>query len=66
MKETSRSAVVSQAWLVGGVEGVRMQQKELALAAEAAFRVCARQASTDVERYALVDRANEVRPVTWV
>jgi serine/threonine-protein kinase PknG len=46
--------------------GVPMTERDLRRAAEDAFRVSARQAKTDLERYALVDQANEVRPVTWV
>jgi serine/threonine-protein kinase PknG len=46
--------------------GVAPTEAELRVAAEGAFRVCARQAKTDDERYGLVDRANQVRPVTWV
>ena len=45
--------------------GVAPEEATLRVAAESAFRVCARQAKTDDERYALVDRANQVRPVTW-
>ncbi len=45
--------------------GVSPSETELRLAAEAAYRVCARQAPTDEARYALVDRANQERPVTW-
>ena len=46
--------------------GVPMAERDLRRAAEEAYRVSARQAKTDLERYALVDQANEVRPVTWV
>jgi serine/threonine-protein kinase PknG len=46
--------------------GVPMVERELRHAAEEAYRVSARQAKTDAERYKLVDQANEVRPVTWV
>jgi serine/threonine-protein kinase PknG len=45
--------------------GVAMREHDLRLAAEEAFRVAGRQAKTDAQRYALVDRANQVRPVTW-
>jgi serine/threonine-protein kinase PknG len=45
--------------------GVPVRERELRAAAEEAFRACARQAKSDGERFALVDRANEVRPVTW-
>ena len=45
--------------------GVPPREAELRAAAEGAFRVCARQAKTDAERYQLVDRANQVRPMTW-
>jgi serine/threonine-protein kinase PknG len=44
--------------------GVAMAEHDLRVAAEEAYRVAARQAKTDMERYELVDRANEVRPVT--
>jgi serine/threonine-protein kinase PknG len=46
--------------------GVKLREKDLRLAAEEAFRTCSRQATSDAERYDLVDRANQVRPVTWV
>jgi serine/threonine-protein kinase PknG len=46
--------------------GVGLRENDLRLAAEAALRTCAREARTEGERYALVDRANQVRPVTWV
>ncbi len=46
--------------------GVGLSEEALRLAAEEAYRVCARQAKTDAERYGLVDRANQVRPITWV
>ena len=45
---------------------VAMVEEDLRLAAEDAFRVCARQAKTDEERFRLVDRANTVRPLTWI
>ena len=41
------------------------REVDLRLAAEDAFRACAREAKTELERYAFVDRANQVRPVTW-
>jgi serine/threonine-protein kinase PknG len=44
--------------------GVALDEKALRFAAEEAFRTCARQAKTAEERYRLVDRANEVRPLT--
>ena len=47
------------------VLGVGLDEKALRTAAEEAFRVCARQAKTDDARYELVDRANQVRPMTW-
>jgi serine/threonine-protein kinase PknG len=46
--------------------GVALEERPLRFAAEEAFRTCARQAKTEDERYALVDRANEVRPLTWI
>ena len=46
--------------------GVGLSERALRLAAEEAFRACARQAKGDDERYGLVDRANQVRPLTWV
>jgi serine/threonine-protein kinase PknG len=45
--------------------GVALRERALRLAAEEAFRVSGRQAKTDDERYVLVDRANQVRPLTW-
>jgi serine/threonine-protein kinase PknG len=48
------------------VLGVAVHERALRFAAEEAFRTCARQAATELERYAFVDRANSVRPVTWV
>ena len=44
---------------------VALREHDLRFAAEETFRACARQAATDEARYALVDRANQVRPVTW-
>ena len=44
---------------------VALRERDLQLAAESAFRACARQAGTDDQRYKLVDRANQVRPLTW-
>jgi serine/threonine-protein kinase PknG len=55
--------------LEGVMEGPKvspLSEKALRLAAEEAFRACAHQAKTDDERYGLVDKANQVRPVTWV
>jgi hypothetical protein len=46
--------------------GVALAEPELRTAAESSFRTSARQAKTDEQRWELVDRANEVRPVTWV
>jgi serine/threonine-protein kinase PknG len=48
------------------VLGVPFDEGKLRLAAEEAYRGCARQAKTAPERFRLVDRANSVRPVTWV
>jgi serine/threonine-protein kinase PknG len=45
--------------------GVGPREVDLRLAAEDAYRACGRQAKTDEERFALVDRANQVRPITW-
>jgi serine/threonine-protein kinase PknG len=45
--------------------GVDLSERDLRVAAEAAFRVSARQAKTDEQRWELVDRANQVRPMTW-
>ncbi|MFT3764605.1 MAG: tetratricopeptide repeat protein [Minicystis sp.] len=45
--------------------GVDLDEVALRLAAEEAFRIAARQARTEEQRWALVDRANEVRPLTW-
>jgi serine/threonine-protein kinase PknG len=39
---------------------------ELQLAAEQEYRTCGRIAATPVERYAFVDRANAVRPITMM
>jgi serine/threonine-protein kinase PknG len=47
------------------VLGVGPREVDLRLAAEAAYRACGRQAKTDAERWALVDRANQIRPLTW-
>jgi serine/threonine-protein kinase PknG len=46
--------------------GVGLVETALRTAAEASFRTSARQAKTDEHRWELVDRANEVRPTTWV
>jgi serine/threonine-protein kinase PknG len=45
--------------------GVALHEKDLRTAAEGAFRTCARQAKTDDARFELIDRANQVRPLTW-
>jgi serine/threonine-protein kinase PknG len=45
--------------------GVELNERGLRMAAEEAFRVSARQAKTDEQRWELVDRANQVRPMTW-
>jgi serine/threonine-protein kinase PknG len=46
--------------------GVRWDQRELRLALERTLRASARLAGGAAERVALVDRANSVRPRTWV
>ena len=44
---------------------VEIAEAPLRTAAEAEYRSCARQASTDDDRIRYVDLANEVRPLTW-
>jgi len=46
--------------------GRQVAQRELRLGLEQAYRALARRASTSSERIALVDRANAVRPRTWI
>ncbi len=48
------------------VLGCRMTEPDLRVALEDCYRVLARHASTAVERIVLVDRANRIRPRTWV
>jgi serine/threonine-protein kinase PknG len=45
--------------------GVECGEAPFRLAAEAELRTCAKFAKSDPERFALVDLANQVRPVTW-
>jgi serine/threonine-protein kinase PknG len=45
---------------------IPFEEKALRLAAEAEFRLCARQARSEEERALFVDQANTVRPLTWV
>lgn len=60
--------VSSAAQLPAGTQllGVDLTEAALRTAAEASFRTSARQAKTEEQRWELVDRANEVRPLTWV
>jgi serine/threonine-protein kinase PknG len=44
--------------------GIALDERALREAAEDAFRTSAQQAKTNEERYRLVDRANQVRPLT--
>jgi serine/threonine-protein kinase PknG len=44
--------------------GVGLHERDLRIAAEDAFRACARQADNADLRYELVDQANQVRPLT--
>lgn len=48
------------------VLGVRLDEGDLRRAAEGGYRSAARLAKTEGERWALVDRANQVRPRTWL
>ncbi|HEV2784262.1 MAG TPA: tetratricopeptide repeat protein [Actinophytocola sp.] len=63
----------AHAWVVrsgqtgsGTVLSCRLDDQELRLGLERCYRTLARQAQTAAERIALVDRANEIRPRTWV
>jgi serine/threonine-protein kinase PknG len=46
------------------VLGVPFEERDLRLRAEEELRACGRAAATDEEKFAFVDRANAVRPVT--
>ncbi len=48
------------------VLGHALTDRSLRLGLEAAYRAAARHASTSAERIALVDRANQVRPWSWM
>jgi serine/threonine-protein kinase PknG len=48
------------------VLGHPFTDRALRLGLEAAYRAAARHAPTSAERIALVDRANQVRPWSWV
>lgn len=50
----------------GKVLDCQLTDEELRLGLERCYRTLARQADTAQERIALVDRANEIRPRTWV
>jgi serine/threonine-protein kinase PknG len=50
----------------GTVLDCRLTDQDLRLGLERCYRTLARQAGTAQERFALVDRANEIRPRTWV
>jgi serine/threonine-protein kinase PknG len=50
----------------GKVLDCGLTDQELRLGLERTYRTLARQAGTPAERIALVDRANEIRPRTWV
>jgi serine/threonine-protein kinase PknG len=50
----------------GKVLECQLTDQELRLGLERCYRTLARQAGTPEERIALVDRANEIRPRTWV
>jgi serine/threonine-protein kinase PknG len=50
----------------GKVLDCQLTDGELRLGLERTYRMLARQADTASERIALVDRANEIRPRTWV
>jgi hypothetical protein len=45
--------------------GVPWTATRLRRAAEEAYRACARVEDDEHERFELVDRANEIRPMTW-
>ncbi|HET9138754.1 serine/threonine-protein kinase [Actinophytocola sp.] len=59
-------------WVLTGRTGTgkvldrTLAEADLRFGLEACYRALARQASTTEERIALVDRANEIRPRTWV
>jgi serine/threonine-protein kinase PknG len=46
--------------------GYRLQERDLRLGVEHAYRELARWAASSTERIQLVDRANQVRPRTWI
>ena len=46
--------------------GYRLQERDLRHGAERAYRELARWAASSAERIQLVDRANQVRPRTWI
>jgi serine/threonine-protein kinase PknG len=46
--------------------GCPLEAEALRAAAEKELRLAGRQAKTELERCKLVDRANEMRPITWV
>jgi serine/threonine-protein kinase PknG len=46
--------------------GHRLQERELRRGVERAYRELARSAASSAERIQLVDRANQVRPRTWI
>jgi serine/threonine-protein kinase PknG len=50
----------------GLVLDCELTEPELRLGLERCYRILARLADTSAERIALVDRANEIRPRTWV
>jgi serine/threonine-protein kinase PknG len=50
----------------GRVLRYRLNDEDLRRGLEQCYRTLARQAATPEERIALVDRANEIRPRTWV
>ena len=62
----------AHAWVRDGRSGhgkvldCQLTDLELRLGLERCYRTLARQAGTTQERIALVDRANEIRPRTWV
>ncbi|WP_163506650.1 serine/threonine-protein kinase [Fodinicola acaciae] len=49
----------------GSLLGCRLAEPDLRLALEDCFRTLARRANSRQERFALVDRANQIRPRTW-
>ncbi|MPZ00087.1 MAG: protein kinase [Actinophytocola sp.] len=48
------------------VLGCRLEEDDLRLGLEQRYRTLARHSASVLERYAYVDRANQVRPWTWV